>query len=176
MTKKYGLRRRRVTEKEEFNKTFCQVQRRLAEPGYRTIWHQLETGGLRIPIVIVQDLSKEMDPEGSELRKKHRLKRRRYQNPGLNYAWHIDGYVKLKQLCFPVHSAIEGFSRRMMWLKVGRSNNSAHKIAIFFVQTGSEHGVCPVELITDLGAENGLASSIQTFFRDNPDAHQVIRG
>ena len=34
---------------------------------------------MRIPIVIVQDLSKEMDPEGSELRKKHRLKRRSYQ-------------------------------------------------------------------------------------------------
>ena len=131
---------------------------------------------LRIPIVNVQDLSKEMDSEGSELRKKQRLKRRRYQNSRPNYPWHIDGYDKLKQLCFPVHSAIEGFSRRMMWLKVAPSNNSPHKIATFFVQTVSEHGVCPVELITDLGTEKGLASSIQTFFRDNPDAHQVIKG
>ena len=44
---------------------------------------------------IVQDL--EMDPDGTELRKKHCLKRGRYQNPGPNYAWHIDGYAKLKQ-------------------------------------------------------------------------------
>ena len=108
-------------EKEEFNNTFCQEQRRLAElingpwssAGYPTIWHQLETGGLRIPIVIVQDLSKEMDPEGSELRKKHRLKRRRYKSSGPNYAWHTDAYYKLKQLCFPVHGAIEGFNIRL---------------------------------------------------------------
>lgn len=123
----------------------------------------------------MQDLSKEMDPEGSELRKKHRLKRR-YKSSGPNYAWHTDTYYKLKQLCFPVHGAIEGFNIRMMWLKVRHSNNSAHKRAIFYVQIVSEHGVCPVELIADLGTENGLASSIQTFFRDNPDAHQVTRG
>lgn len=91
-----------MTEKEEFNNTFCQVQRRLAElingpclsAGYGTIWHLLEMEGLRIPRVIVQDL--EMDPDGTELRKKHCLKRGRYQNPGPNYAWHIDGYEKLK--------------------------------------------------------------------------------
>ena len=49
-----------MTEKEEFNNTFCQVQRRLAElingpclsAGYGTIWHLLEMEGLRIPRVI----------------------------------------------------------------------------------------------------------------------------
>ena len=54
--------------------------------GYRAIWHILEMEGLRIPRVIVQDLLKKMDPEGSELRRKHRLKRRVYQNPGPNYS------------------------------------------------------------------------------------------
>lgn len=29
-------------------------------------------------------------------------------------------------------------------------------------------------LITDLGTENGLAASIQKFFRDNPDAHRYV--
>ena len=48
--KKYGLERRGVTDKEEFNDIFCKVQRRIAEQingpwssvGYRTIWHTLE--------------------------------------------------------------------------------------------------------------------------------------
>ena len=40
--------------------------------------------------------STEIDSEGSELRKVHRLKKRKYKNPGQNYAWHCDGYDKLK--------------------------------------------------------------------------------
>jgi len=64
-----------VTDKEEFNDTFCEVQRRMAElingpwssVGYRTIWHILEMEGLRIPRVIVQDLLREMDPDGTTL-------------------------------------------------------------------------------------------------------------
>ena len=181
--KKYNLQRRGVTDKEEFNDTFCKVQRRMTElvngpwssVGYRTIWHILEMEGLyRIPRVIVQDLLREMDPDGTALRRKHRLKRRAYQNSGPNYAWHIDGYDKLKHWGFPIHGAIDGFSRKILWLEVARSNNSSHKIASYYVRTVSEQGSCPVELVTDLGTENGLAASIQTFFRDNPDAHRYV--
>ena len=48
--------------------------------GYRTIWHTLEMEGLRVPRKIVQDILKELDPEGTQLRKAHRLKRRWYVN------------------------------------------------------------------------------------------------
>ena len=57
--------------------------------GDGTLWHVLEMEGLRIPRVIVQDLLREMEPAGTEVRKKHRLKRRSYRNPGPNYAWHM---------------------------------------------------------------------------------------
>ena len=36
-----------------------------------------------------------IDPEGVERRKRHRLKRQRYVNPGSNYLWHVDGWDKL---------------------------------------------------------------------------------
>lgn len=68
--------------------------------------------------MVVQDLLRELDPEGSESRKAHRLKRRVYCNPGPNYAWHIDGYDKLKPWGFPIHGGIDGFSRKLLWLKV----------------------------------------------------------
>ena len=89
--------------------------------------------GLHIPRVIVQDL-KEMDPEGTELRIKH-------QNPGPNYSWPIDGYDKLKCWGFPIHGAIDGFSRKILWLEITRSNNSPNKIATFYARTVSELGV-----------------------------------
>lgn len=124
--------------------------------------------------MVVQDLLRELDPEGSESRKAHRLKRRVYCNPGPNYAWHIDGYDKLKPWGFPIHGGIDGFSRKLLWLKVARSNNSPNNIASFYLNCVCELGGCPVELITDLGTENGLAASIQSFFRDNADAHRYV--
>ena len=112
-----------MTDKEEFNDIFCKVHRRMTElingswssVRFRTSWHILEIEGLRIPRVIVQVLWREMDPDGTTLRKRHRLKRRTYHNPGPNYAWHIDGCDKLKHWGFPIHGAIDGFSWKIPW-------------------------------------------------------------
>ena len=81
--------------------------------GYRVVWHFLEMDGIRVPRSIVRTILKELDPEGVERRRSHRLRRRKYSNPGPNFAWHIDGYDKLKPWGFPIHGAIDGFSRRM---------------------------------------------------------------
>ena len=58
----------------------------------------LQLEGIHVPRAIVQRVLSEVDPNGTELRKGHRLKRREYVNPGPNYAWHIDGYDKLKPM------------------------------------------------------------------------------
>ena len=142
--------------------------------GYRTIWHTLQMEGIRVPRTYVQCCLKDIDPEGSERRRSHRLQRRVYRNPGPDFAWHIDGYDKLKPWGFPIHGAIDGYSRKILWLKLTRSNNSPDKIARFFLQTINRLGGCPVELITDLGTENGFAAAIQCFFRDNNDAHRYV--
>ena len=162
--KKYGLMRRGVMNKYSFENTFLQVQRRMAElvngpgssMGYRAIWHTLKLEGIRVPRVIVQDLLKEMDPEGTERRKRHRLKQRAHHNPGPNYSWHIDGYDKLK--CYTV--TIDGYSRRILWLRVTRSNNSPNQIASFYSEAVLQQGGCPVQLVTDLGTENGTAAAL----------------
>eukprot|EP00794_Sanderia_malayensis_P010306 gene10306-11370_t len=36
-------------------------------------------------------------------------------------------------------------------------------------------GGCPVELITDLGTESGIAAASQCFFRANGDAHRYVQ-
>lgn len=180
--KKYGLIRRGVTGKETFGDTFLAVRGRINEllsgpgssMGHCSLCHTLEMEGLCVPRVIVQDLLKEMDPEGSEFRRKQRLKRRTYQNPGPNFSWHIDGYDKLKSWGFPIYGAIDGFSRRILCLKVCRSNNCPRKIASFYATTVSELGGCPVQFITDLGTENGLSTALQSFFRDNSEAHRYV--
>ena len=53
--------------------------------GYRYIWHILNRQGIQTPRIIVQQMLKEIDPEGSELMRRHRLKRRLYVNQGPDY-------------------------------------------------------------------------------------------
>ena len=54
--------------------------------GYRTLWHSLQMEGLSVPRAVVRSLLKEIDPVGTETRKGHKLRRRKYENPGPNYA------------------------------------------------------------------------------------------
>ena len=117
---------------------------------------------------------KEIDPKGSELRRRHRLKRRVYLNQGPDYPWHLDGYDKLKLFGFVIHGAIDGYSRKVLWLKVLWSNNPPNNIAAFYVSYVEELQGAPVKIITDLGTENALAAAIHNFFREDIDAHQYV--
>ena len=69
--------------------------------GYIRMWHTLHVKyGLYIPRVEVASLLRELDPAGVEQRKRHKLKRRKYNSPGPNYCWHVDGNDKLNLLAF----------------------------------------------------------------------------
>ena len=43
--------------------------------GYRTVWHTLELEGFRVPRILVQEIIRELDPEGTELHKVTLLKK-----------------------------------------------------------------------------------------------------
>ena len=77
------------------------------------------------------------------------------------------GYDKLKPYGFPIHGAVDGFSRRILWLEVTRSNNDPKVVAAFYLKQVKELGGCPLLLVTDCGSENGIAASIQCMFRTN---------
>ena len=50
---------------------------------------------------VVETILRELDPDGCQQRREHKLKRRGYHNSGPNAAWHADGYDKLKSYGFP---------------------------------------------------------------------------
>ena len=120
--KKYGLSKRGFFEREDADNNVERARQRIQEiinvpgsyAGYRTIWHTLKMEGLRVPRIIVEDILKDLDPDGSNLRKARRLRRRTYHNPGPNQSWLMDGYDKLKPFGFPIHGPIDGFSRRIL--------------------------------------------------------------
>ena len=142
--------------------------------GYRSIWHTLQMNGMRVPRLVVELLLREIDPEGVSERRKHRLKRRIYYNPGPNYAWHCDGYDKLKPFGFPIHGCIDGWSRKIIWLYVTRSNNLPSNIARYYLEAVTACNGCPIDLVTDLGTENGIMAGIHSFFRNDPNSHRYV--
>ena len=168
-----GLRRKDA----EFNEGEVRqrIQQEIDGPGclsgYRSMWHTLRREGYAIPRHLVQRLLKEMDPDGCEMRRKHRLQRRAYVNPGPNYCWHIDGYDKLKPYGFPIHACIDGFSRKVLWLKVVRSNNNPVVVAKSYLEVVRENGGCPTKVRSDCGTENGLLAATQCFFMNDLESH-----
>ena len=94
--------------------------------------------------MFVRRALKIVDPKGVETRSRGRLMRRKYKTKGPNYLWHIDGYDKLKPFGFCIHGAIHGYSRCVLRLEVGPSNNDPSIVAIKYYldrvkQLGARH-------------------------------------
>jgi len=168
----YGLKRRDLLKEGDDNKLIEIMKEELDGPscvsGYRALWHTLKIKyGICVPRAEVQRLLKELDPVGTEERSRRKLKRREYSSPGPNECWHVDGYDKLKPFGFPIHGAIDGYSRRVLWLKVCRSNNNPAKVASYFYDCVNELGGCPRLVRTDPGTENVVIASLQCYLRAN---------
>lgn len=94
----------------------------------------LKLRGISVPCSVVENSLKESDPEGTEERRVHRVVEGSTGTiVGLNYGpndtWYCDGYDKLKPFGFPTHACVDGWSRKVLWLYVTRSNNWPHNIA-----------------------------------------------
>ena len=115
-----GLKRRNINaDEEEVTVAICQE---LNGPGClcecRSMWHCLRLQyGIQAPRSMVQRILRVLDPEGLDDRRSHRFIRRRYTNPGSNFAWHVDGYDKLKPYGFPVHACIDVHSPKNFVVK-----------------------------------------------------------
>ncbi|KAF7645689.1 hypothetical protein LDENG_00200030 [Lucifuga dentata] len=101
----------------------------------------------------------ELDPVRIRQRSTHRFVCRGCFADGPNQALHVDGYNKLKPFDVAISGCIDGFSRKVMWLKSGSSNNGPGVIARHYMQCVSEFGLLPMCLQTDYGAENGTMAA-----------------
>ena len=78
---------------------------------------------------------------------------------------HAGGYDKLKPFGFSIHGCIDGFSRRILWLEVQRSNKNPRLIARYFLKCVKGGHGCPVRVYTDRGTENGVLAAMQCYLR-----------
>lgn len=137
--------------------------------GYRSMHQKLSMNGFTVDHETVRLILKSLDPDGVELRANHRLTRRKYVSSGPNHTWHVDGYDKIKPFGFAIHGAIDGYSRRIMWLLVGSTNNDPKVTASYFVNCLMEHKLVPRLMRTDRGSENIIIGGIQRYLRRDCD-------
>ena len=101
-----------------------------------------------------------LDPEGVICRSRNRLKGRIYISKGPNYMWHIDGYDKLKTFGFAIHGCMDGYSRKIIWLKALPSNNDPRIIADIYIKCISKSMIVPQILRADRASENWWTSKV----------------
>lgn len=135
--------------------------------GYRWMHLKCLQNNLTVTQEDIRMLLHIIDPEGVEIRTRRRLRRRQYYNKGPNYLWHTDCYDKLKPFGICISGCIDGFSRRVMWLKAGSNSNNPRIIAGYYYQTVKERGGCPQTLRADMGTENSMIEEIQIYLRDS---------
>ena len=135
--------------------------------GDRNIRQCLIQKGKPYTFISVRLALKSIDPDGVARRSKHRLKRRKYINCGPNYVWHIDGNDKLKPFGVCIHVGINGFSRKILWLKVSYTSKDSLVVCQYYLNAISTLSALPKKIRADRGTENVDICPVQTFLRRN---------
>lgn len=108
-----------------------------------------------------------LEPGRSERLKKKRLTRRVYRVKGPNHIWHCDGHDKLKPYGFAIHGCIDGFSRKLIWLTVDRSNKDPLIVVNYYLESVAKSLIVPSVLRMDKGTENFITGDVQMLLRSN---------
>ena len=82
---------------------------------------------------------------------------------------HVDGWDKLAPFGIFIHGAVDGFSRRILWLEVNSTNKNPRVIASHYLNTVEQLGGVPRRLGSEKGTENVVIGTLQQFFRWNND-------
>jgi len=78
---------------------------------------------------MIYQVVKELDEEGYK-RRKHNFQRRKKEMiiKGPDWSWALDQYDKIAFWGFQIYAAIDGFSRKVIWVYVGISNRTAYSV------------------------------------------------
>jgi len=68
-------------------------------------------------------------------------------------------------------SCIDGFSRKIIWLRASYSNHQPGVVASYYLDAVSQAGGYPSRVRTDCGTENGIVAAIQSLVTGSASGH-----
>ena len=141
--------------------------------GYRWMHRKCIQCGFTVTQRTVRNLLLLLDREGVNHRRRHRLRHRIYRCQGPNQVWHLDAYDKLKPFGICVSGCVDGYSRKIVWLKASSTSSDPKVIAGYFVEAVRSLKGCPFTVRGDMGTENGHVAQMQSFFfrKDRENRH-----
>jgi hypothetical protein len=125
----------------------------------------LRSLGLRGQRRRVRESLTRVDPQNTALRWGIVIARRKYTVPWPNSLWHLDGHRSLIRWGLVVHGCIDGFSRRIMFLKCS-NNNFSQTVLELFMNAIEKNGLWPSRIRVDHGVENVLVCDAMVSARD----------
>ena len=112
--------------------------------------------GLRVQRKRVRESMARMDPQNTALRWGVVVSRRMYHVPWPNSLWHLDGHHSLIRWKLVIHGCIDGFSRRIIFLKCSPNNLAETVLELFLDAVKSDGDLWPSRIRVDKGVENVL--------------------
>ncbi|KAG9312434.1 hypothetical protein JVU11DRAFT_6818 [Chiua virens] len=125
--------------------------------------------GLSVPRRVVQEYFQLYEPHLIQARRANRLKRRRFWAAGVNDIWAVDQHDKWLRFGLALHTGIEPFSGRILWMKVWHSNRNPQLILSYYLETVESLGYVPMVTQSDPGTENFGIANAQTMLRQMHD-------
>lgn len=120
--------------------------------GIVMMWGQLKSMNIFVPRNRVRESLIRVSPQFIRHRRCHAISRRVYSVPSSNFLWHIDGLHCLIRWKIVIHGGIDGFSRRIVYLRAS-CNNRAETVFRLFLDAVTECG-WPSRVRSDKGREN----------------------
>ena len=108
--------------------------------------------GVRVTRAKLRASIHRIDPQGVVARGRRIIARRVYSAPHANYIWHLHSHHKLIRWRMVIHGAIDGFSRKILYLCCA-NNNKATTVVSYFSHAASMFGL-PDKIRSDKGGEN----------------------
>ena len=106
-----------------------------------------------------------LDPRNTALRWGVTVSRRVYSVPWPNSLWHLDGHHSLIRWKLVIHGCIDGFSRRIMFLKCSSNNLAETVLTLFLEAIDNDGGLWPSRIRVDRGVENVLVCEAMVMAR-----------
>ena len=95
-----------------------------------------------------------MDPANTALRWGIVVSRRQYLVPWPNGVWYLDGHHSLIRWGLVIHGYIDGFSRRITFLRCSINNNLSQTLLELVLKAIENDGLWPSRIRVDYGVEN----------------------